>query len=241
MARYGITNPRVFQISAANVVESPGTNSKSDAAVKVTPESAIQGTFKAAVPHWFSFEGKKDQRVLGSFIGSGFDARTSLVGSVFDKTGRELARLRDGLLDVKLPADGEYKLKINDLMFGVGDDYGYRLSLTTGAIVWAAGKEVVYGWNLPGGQVVNGLRVNRGQPLERLKADAATIAKLIASSPTHALLLPDESEAPSVMTDKPTLLAVGQTFGGWFPANGNARQSLNDSVSPPILPCSSRP
>ena len=116
------------------------------------------------------------------------------------------------------------KLKINDLMFGIGDDYGYRLSLTTGAIVWAAGKEAVYGWNLPGGQVVNGLRVNRGQPLERLKADAATIAKLIASSPTHALLLPDESEAPSVMSDKPTPLTVGQTFGGWFPANGNARQ-----------------
>lgn len=224
VARYGITNPRVFQISAADVVESPGTNSKSDAAVKVTPDSAIQGTFKAAVPHWFSFEGKKDQRVLGSFIGSCFDTRTSLVGSVFDKTGRELARLRDGILDVKLPADGEYKLKINDLMFGVGDDYGYRLSLTTGAIVWTAGKEAVYGWNLPGGQVVNALRVNRGQPLEHLKADAATIAKLIASSPTKVLLLPDESEAPSVMADKPTPLVVGQTFGGWFPANGNARQ-----------------
>lgn len=224
MARYGISNPRVFQISAADVVESSGKNSKSDAALAVTPESAIQGTFKAAVPHWFSFAGKKDQRLLGAFIGSGFDVRTSLVGSVYDKSGRELARLRDGLLDVKLPADGEYKLKINDLMFGVGDDYGYRLSLTTGAVVWAAGKEAVYGWNLSGGQVVNGLRVNRGQPLEHLKADAATIAKLVASSPTKALMLPDESEAPSVVADKPTPLQVGQTFGGWFPASGAARQ-----------------
>jgi hypothetical protein len=224
MARYGITNPRVFQISAADVVESPGTNSKSDTALKVTTDSAIQGIFKAAVPHWFSFEGKKDQRVLGAFIGSGFDVRTSLVGSVFDNGGRELARLRDGILDVKLPADGAYKLKINDLMFGVSDDYVYRLSMTTGAVIWAAGKEAVYGWNLPGGQVVNGLRVNRGQPLEHLKADAATIAKLIASSPTQALRLPDESEAPSVTADKPTPLFVGQTFGGWFPANGAARQ-----------------
>lgn len=224
MARYGISNPRVFQISAADVIESSGKNSKSDAAMAVTPESAIQGTFKAAVPHWFSFAGKKDQRVLGAFIGSGFDVRTSLVGGVYDKSGRELARLRDGLLDVKLPADGEYKLKINDLMFGVGDDYGYRLSLTTGAVVWAAGKEAVYGWNLPGGQVVNSLRVNRGQPLEHLKADAVTIMKLIASSPTKVLLLPDESEAPDKVADKPTSFAIGQTFGGWFPAGGAARQ-----------------
>ncbi len=224
MARYGISNPRVFQISAAEVIESPGANSKSDSSVKVTAESAIQGTFKASVPHWFSFEGKKDQRVLGSFTGSGFNVRTSLVGSVYDKSGRELARLRDGILDVKIPADGEYKLKINDLMFGVGDDYGYRLSLTTGAVVWAAGKEIVYGWNLPGGQVVDGLRVNRSQPLEYLKADAATVTRLIASSPAKVLPLSDESEPPNVAADKPSPLTVGQTFSGWFPANGDARQ-----------------
>jgi hypothetical protein len=224
MARYGISNPRVFQISAAGVIESPGTNSKSDTSIKVTTETAIQGTFKASVPHWFSFEGKKDQRVLGSFTGSEFNVRTSLVGSVYDKSGRELARLRDGILDVKLPADGEYKLKINDLMFGVGDDYGYRLSLTTGAVVWAAGKGVAYGWSLPGGEVVPGLRVNRSQPLEYLKADATTITRLIASSPAKVLPLPDESEPPNVVADKPSPLTVGQTFSGWFPANGDARQ-----------------
>ncbi|MES2597661.1 MAG: hypothetical protein V4662_20110 [Verrucomicrobiota bacterium] len=221
MARYGVSNPRVFQISAADVVESPGTNTKSDKAMIVTADSVIQGTFKAGVPHWFSFEGKKDQRVLGSFTGSGFDVRTSLVGGIYDANGRELARMRDGLVDVKLPANGSYKIKVHDLMFAAGDDYGYRLTLTTGAVVWAAGKEEVYGWNLPGGQVVSGLRVNRGQPLEHLQADAATMATLIAATPVRPFALPENMEAAS--KEGVTPIGVGQTISGWFPANGMAK------------------
>jgi hypothetical protein len=222
VARYGVSNPRVFQIGTASVVESPGTNTKSDKAVAVTPDSVIQGTFKAAVPHWFSFEGKKDQRLLGSFIGSAFDVRTSLVGGIYDENGRELARIRDGLVDVKLPADGSYKLKAHDLMFATGDDYGYRLTLTTGPVVWAASKEEVYGWNLPGGQVVSGLRVNRGQPLEHLKADAATVTKLVTASPINVFTLPENMELAD--QEGVTPISVGQTISGWFPANGMAKQ-----------------
>lgn len=222
VARYGISNPRVFQISAASIVTSPGTNTKSETAVAVTPDSAIHGTFKAGVPHWFSLEGKKGQRLLGVFTGTAFDARTSLVGGLYDKGGRELARLRDGLLDVMLPADGTYKLKAHDLMFAGGDDYGYRLTLTTGAVVWAVGKDAVYGWNLPGGNIVNGLRVNRGQPLEHLKADGPTLAKLVAVSPFKPFTLPENFEPAS--TDAITPVTVGQTISGWFPANGGARQ-----------------
>lgn len=222
VARYGVSNPRVFQIGTASVVESPGTNTKSDKAVAVTPDSVIHGTFKAGVPHWFSFEGKKDQRLLGSFIGSAFDVRTSLVGGIYDENGRELARMRDGLVDVKLPADGSYKLKAHDLMFATGDDYGYRLTLTTGPVVWAASKEEVYGWNLPGGQVVSGLRVNRGQPLEHLKADAATVTKLVTASPIKVFTLPENMEPAD--QEGVTPISVGQTISGWFPANGMAKQ-----------------
>ncbi|GEP44314.1 hypothetical protein BGE01nite_36050 [Brevifollis gellanilyticus] len=221
VARFGVSNPRVFQISAADVVESPGTNTKSDKAVAVTAASVIQGTFKAAVPHWFSFDGRKDQRLIGSFTGSGFDVRTSLVGGIYDASGRELARMRDGLVDVKFPADGTYKIKVHDLMFATGDDYGYRLTLTTGPVVWAKGKDEVYGWNLPGGQVVSGLRVNRGQPLEHLKVDAATMTKLVTASPLKVFTLPENMEAAS--KEGVTPIAVGQTISGWFPANGAAK------------------
>ena len=222
VARYGISNPRVFQISPATIVESTGKNVKSETAITVPPDSAIHGTLKASTPQWFSLEGKKGQRLLGTFTGSAFDTRTSLVGGLYDKSGRELARMRDGLLDVTLPADGTYKIKAHDLMFTGGDDYGYRLTLTTGPVVWAAGKDEAYGWNLPGGQIIQGLRVNRGQPLEHLKADAATITKLITTSPIKPLPLPENLQP--VTQDGITPIAVGQTIGAWFPASGAPRQ-----------------
>lgn len=222
VARYGISNPRVFQISPANIFESTGKNVKSETAISVTPDSAIHGILKAGTPQWFSLEGKKGQRLIGTFTGAAFDTRTSNVGGIYDKSGRELARMRDGLLDVTLPADGAYKIKAHDLMFAGGDDYGYRLTLTTGSVVWAAGKDEAYGWNLPGGQIVQGLRVNRGQPLEHLKADAATIAKLITTSPIKPLPLLENLQP--VTQDGITPIAVGQTISGWFPASGAAKQ-----------------
>lgn len=223
IARYGVSNPRAFQISPLTVVDSPGTNTKPDKALNVQLVSAIHGVFKAAAPHWFTFDAKKGQRVLAVFVGGDFDSRASLVGAVTDASGREVARMRGGLLDLRVPADGSYKLRANDLMYGVGDEFGYRLSVTTGAVVWAAGKETLYGWNLPGGQVIPGLRVNQGQPLERLKADAATAARLIAESPWKSLPLSAESETPETAPPVITPLQIGQTFGGWFPVGGAPR------------------
>ncbi len=223
VGRYGVSNPRVFQISPLTVVDSPGTNTKSDAAFKLSLGSAIHGVFKAGAPHWYSFGAKKGQRVLATFVGRDFDSRASLVGAVTDASGRELARLRGGLLDLRLPADGNYKLRVNDLMYGAGDEFGYRLSLITGAVVWAASKDTLYGWNLPGGQVVPGLRVNQGLPLERLKADAATSVRLIAENPWRTFAISSENEVPETAPTTATPVQIGQTFGGWFSARGTPR------------------
>ena len=62
VGRYGVSNPRVFQVSPLAVVDSPGTNTKGDTALKVPLDSAIHGVFKAGAPHWFSFEAKKGHR-----------------------------------------------------------------------------------------------------------------------------------------------------------------------------------
>lgn len=223
---YGVSNPRVFQISPAAVIESPGTNSKATSALRVTPDSAIQGVFKTAAPHWFEFEAKAGQRLLAVFDGADFAVRTRLVGSLIDPKGREIARLRDGMLDATPTAGGLHRLKIHDLMFGAGDDYAYRLTLTTGPIVWAAQTNPetaseVYGWNLPGSQVVQGLRVSAGSPLESVSVEPAALASLTAASALPPLPLPPgmrAHEAPPA----PAPIEIGQTIGGWFPAGGES-------------------
>lgn len=218
---HGVSNPRVFQISPASIVESTGTNTTSATAIRATAGSAIHGTFKSSAPHWFSLTGKKGQRLLGAFIGGTWDVRTSLIGTVFDSTGRELARMRDGILDVTWPSDGTFHLKLHDLMFGSGDDYGYRFTLTQGAVIWAANQDTVLGWNLTGGKPTE-LRVLRGRPLEHLKAAPDVIAKWVADNPIQPLPLPKGLDLPG--NDALSSLAIGQTIAGWFPAHGGARQ-----------------
>ena len=220
---YGISNPRVFQIGPQAVVESSGSNTTPETAQNLALDQAMHGVFKSSAPHWLAFDGKKGQRLLAVFDGAAFAVRTRLSGTLHDANGREIARLRDGLLDARLPADGRYRLKIHDLMFGAGDPYGYRLCLTSGPVVWAAGKDRVYGWNLPGGQVIDGLRVRQGPPLERLTGPTA--AALAAASPLPPLTVPEETEDPAQpLPEAATALALGQSHGGWFPAHGEARR-----------------
>lgn len=129
VSRYGVSNPRVFEISPHPILTSPGTNTKPDTAHPIKVGSVIQGAFKPATPQWFTFEAKKDQSITATFDGPRFDTRTDLVASISDTTGRELARMKNGVLPFTARADGTYRLRLNDLMHRGGDDYGFRLTL----------------------------------------------------------------------------------------------------------------
>ncbi len=133
VGRYGVSNPRVFEISTLDAVESSGTNTKADKAQKVALNAVLQGTFKSASPLWFVFDAKKGRHITAEFDGHRFDTRTEILGAVSDTAGRELARMRGGVLHFECPADGSYRLRLNDLMFRTGDDYGFRITLKESA------------------------------------------------------------------------------------------------------------
>jgi len=129
VGRYGVSNPRVFQVSNHTNVESPGTNAKADKAHPVKVGDAIQGAFKATTPQWFTIEAKKGQTISASFDGHRFDTRTELLGAVTDLQGREMARMKNGTLVFTAPADGSYRLRLHELMHRTGDDYAFRVVL----------------------------------------------------------------------------------------------------------------
>lgn len=133
VGRYGVSNPRVFEISALDVVTSPGTNIKPDKALKVTLNSVIEGCFKSGSPHWFTIDLKKGQHLTATFDGRRFDTRTELLGLLSAPNGRELAHLRAGVLQFTAQADATYRLRFNELMYRAGDDYGYRITLSPAA------------------------------------------------------------------------------------------------------------
>mgnify|MGYP002858061844 CR=1 FL=1 len=129
VGRMGVSNPRVFEVGPQTILTSPGSNTGPDSAYPIKVGGVIQGTFKAGTPQWFTFEAKRGQPVGASFDGARFDTRTTLVGAVSDLNGRELARTKKGRLSFTPPADGTYRLRLNELMHRGGDDYAFRVAL----------------------------------------------------------------------------------------------------------------
>ena len=133
VGRYGVSNPRVFEISTLDAIDSLGANAKPDKALKVGLNSVVQGCFKSNSPQCFTIDLKQGQHLTATFDGRRFDTRTELLGTLSAPTGRELARMRDGVLTFTAPAAASYRLCFNELMFRTGDDYGYRVTLSSSA------------------------------------------------------------------------------------------------------------
>lgn len=133
VGRYGVSNPRVFEITTLDSIDSTGANAKPDKALKVSLNSVVEGCFKSNSPHWFSVDLKKGQHLTATFDGRRFDTRTELLGALLAPTGRELAHMRAGALSFTATADATYLLRVNELMYRAGDDYGYRITLSSAA------------------------------------------------------------------------------------------------------------
>ena len=131
IGRYGVSNPRAFEISMHDTIESSGNNTKADQAQKISLNTVIEGVFKSANPHWFLFDAKKGQTITATFHQRRFDTRTELMAAISEPTGREVARLSHGVLSFTAAADATYRLRLNELMFRIGDEFSYRVTLNT--------------------------------------------------------------------------------------------------------------
>ena len=129
------------------------------------------------------FAGKANQRVLISCLASSIDSRARPLVEVYDLAGRRLGLSRnyagnDALLDITIPADGDYFVRISEFAYQQGGpDYFYRLTVSTGPWIDAVFPPMVnpgkptavtlYGRNLPGGKPVVGMLVD-GRPVDAL-------------------------------------------------------------------------
>jgi hypothetical protein len=134
VGRYGVSNPRAFEISRFDTIESYGSNTQANKAQKISLNTVIEGVFKSANPHWFLFDAKKGQTITATFHQRRFDTRTELLASISEPTGREVARLNRGVLSFTAAADATYRLRLNELMFRIGDEFSYHITLSTSAL-----------------------------------------------------------------------------------------------------------
>ncbi len=110
-------------------------------------------------------EAKRGQRVIVECWAERIDSRLRAVLEIYDSTGKRLAVNRgyfgsDPLIDFRVPADGAYVVKLQDLISSGSAEHYYRLDVDAGPRVafsvpnvierGVAGRVTLHGWNLPG-------------------------------------------------------------------------------------------
>ena len=202
VSKWGVSNPRAFVVGDLQEVDEKEPNNDVDQAQRVPLNCSITGTITTPTDvDYYSFEGKKGQRVVVSCLASSIDSKLQPQIQLFTKANAPLASNRDyqgtdALVDAVLPADGEYNVRVVSFTYTQGGpDYFYRLTISTAPWIDAVfppmiepGKEAkvtVYGRNLPGG-VPDPSAVLGGSVLEKatvtVKAPAGAAEQRLAYS-----------------------------------------------------------
>jgi hypothetical protein len=184
VGRWGVSNPRPFAVSDQIEVAEKEPNNDVGEAQKVEIGTTVSGVISTPTDvDYTAFAGKKGERVVVSCLASSVGSRAAPMIEVFDTAGHKLAANRnardnDALVDVVLPADGEYLVRLFQFTYTAGGpDFFYRLSVTAAPWIDAVFPPVVepgkatavtvYGRNLPGGQPADGFTAD-GRPLEKM-------------------------------------------------------------------------
>lgn len=220
--KHGISNPRIFIVGELNEMPEKEPNNDVEQATRVDIGTTVTGVIAAAADvDYYGFSGKKGQRLVITCLAASIDSRLypemRLIGPVVLPPkdakepvkgpaidGKEIAFSRpgpqqDGFLDIILPADGDYLLRLNQFTYiGGSADYFYRLNFASAPWIDAVFPPVVelgkaspvtlIGRNLPGGKAEPGMKIG-GAAVETLSvnitppADPLAPQKLLFHSP----------------------------------------------------------
>ncbi len=176
---FGVSNPRTFVVGERSESVEAEPNNTPAQANAIALNSVVNGEAAGADVDCFAFAGRQGERVFLDLVAERAESRLDGTLRVVGPGGDEIAENRDffgtdPFLDLTLPADGRYVVKVHDVTYGGSPDHGYRLTLHDGphldAIVPAVAEPGVartftlLGRNL-GGTAVPGLTIE-GRPLE---------------------------------------------------------------------------
>lgn len=181
----GISNARAFVVGDLDEVNEQEPNDDTDKAQKIPLNCVVNGVIQTPTDvDYYAFTGKAGQRVVCSCLASSIDSKLLAAIEIYDRNGTSYGLGRnysgnDALLDVTLPSDGEYLVRVFGFTYTQGGaDYFYRLKVSTAPWIDAVlppvvepGKETevtVYGRNLPGG-VPDPACVVAGRTLEKTR------------------------------------------------------------------------
>lgn len=130
MTRLGLSSARIFSVGTLTEATRTQPNNKLDSAMPLAVNSICNAVITNRAVDFYSFDAKKDQRIIVDCATRGIDSKLDAVVIIADAQGRDLqVERRGGVLDYTIPADGKYVIKVHELTFKGGHDYFYRLGL----------------------------------------------------------------------------------------------------------------
>ncbi len=169
VSRYGVSSTRAFVVSGREqeVEEDPAESTDTPQAARLG--NVLNGCIGAPGDiDSFGFEATAGELVVMECWAKRIDSSLRAILELHGPDGERIAVNRgffwgDPVIAYRIPADGRYVVKINDLVFSGGAEYVYRLDIHKGPRVVFASPSVLqkgvrtkvefFGWNLSGKQV----------------------------------------------------------------------------------------
>ena len=164
VTKHGLSSPRPFRIGHRPEQLEVEPNESAASAQKASNGTVVNGRIeKGGDQDHFRFSARRGQRVVIECWAERIDSRLRAVLEVFSADGRRLAVNRgyfgiDPLIDFSAPSDGDYIVRLHDLVFAGSAEHYYRLDIDSGPRVAFTVPNVVqrgkparltlFGWNL---------------------------------------------------------------------------------------------
>lgn len=142
--RLGVSNPRTFVVGARPEAAEVEPNNVPAQATPLPPGTVLNGAINpAADVDCFAFEGKQGERFFFELEGERIDSPLDGTLRLFDPNRVPIAESQDvygidPFLDVALPADGRYVLRVYDATYQGSPEHSYRLVRHAGPYLDAA-------------------------------------------------------------------------------------------------------
>jgi hypothetical protein len=128
MTRLGLSSCRVFSVGDLQEVTREKPNNTVETAMPIALNSVCNAVQTPRAADHYSFTATKGQRLVVEVAAKRIDSKLDPVLVVADAAGRDLfVDRRGGLLDITIPEDGTYLVKVHDLTFKGGNTHHYRL------------------------------------------------------------------------------------------------------------------
>ena len=177
---YGASNPRTFEVGGRPESVEVEPNNLPEQANAIAINSVVNGEIAATDIDCLGFQGKAGQRLWIDLAALRLEGRLDATLRVFGPDGRELVENRDArdsdpFLDLTLPTDGRYVIKVHDVTYTGSVEHGYRLTLSDGPWVDAIVPSVATP-GVPTVFTVLGRNLG-GTPAPELTIDGATLER----------------------------------------------------------------